>query len=152
MPSTSSTPPATRTWLDRAGWILLCTGVLAWPAAWLVDAGFGREVTLLRRVRTADEQAAWRRGHAHDAGRIAWIYGVVEPPEDVRVLVFHEARLIVPSEDRSLGLLPLAEGGVIVRSRTFRFAAAALALALGLLGGGLVFVARRRAAGNPGPA
>ncbi len=128
------------------GWCVLLAGVLAWPAARLADALYGVDVTLLSGMRTAAERAAWLETRWHPEHGIAALYGNSASDGSVRVLLTDRSRLIEPVEAPTLLLLPLGPGDVApLTSRTLRFRAAMVGLALGLLGALLLVRARRLA-------
>ncbi|MDJ0520717.1 MAG: hypothetical protein QNJ90_01440 [Planctomycetota bacterium] len=134
-----------RSALRVVGWILLALGLLAWPVARAVDAAWGTDVTLLSRLRTAEEREAWRRGGWDPATGLPGLYGVKDARDRVRLVGVEEERLVRPEEDPTQALLLLdARGGQgLLRARELRFRAALIGLALGLLGTLLLLRARR---------
>ena len=131
----------------RLGRILLAAGLLTWPVGALLAAHFGVEVTILARVRTPEERAAWRERGWDARDGVAELYGWVEAPPGLRVIVFDAGRLLVPDEDPALTLLPLDRraGEDVLTARAWHGRAILAAAALALLGLCLLLVPRRAA-------
>jgi hypothetical protein len=122
--------------LRRLGWCLLVLGLLAWPAARVVDAVQGTDVTLLARLRTPEERSLWMRSGWDPTQGLAALYGVVDERERARVVCVDEERLIRPSEDptQCFLLLDALTAEELLTARALRYRAALLGLALGLVG------------------
>ncbi len=128
----------------RAAIVLTAIAALALLGAGLLDLVAGVEVTLLHNVKSAQEQAEWRRlRDARDDP--AEIYG--QPDGDpLRVLDFDHSRLITPVEapERRLLGVDRAAGDVPLQSRTLWRYALSVALPALLLAGVLGLLARLR--------
>jgi hypothetical protein len=136
--------------LRRLGWALLTAGLLAWPAARVLDVVQGTDVTLLARLRTQEERDLWKRSGWEATQGLAALYGVVEEREHARVVCIDEARLIRPSEDPTQCFLLLDANTAedLMTARALRYRAALLGLALGLVGALLLLRTRSVRSGN----
>lgn len=125
----------------------IAAGLLPLAIAGAIDLAFGREVTLLARTRSDAERAAWRASGWDPRDGVAELYGIVEPPPGLRVIVWDDGRLVRPPEAPSLALLPVdrraGEDPLLARALWLR--AGAVAAALATLVGGLAWWRRRRA-------
>lgn len=115
-------------------------GLVPLVLAGVVDLAFGVEVTLLARTRSTAEREAWRAAGWDPRDGVAELYGIVEPPPGLRVIVLDRDRLLTPDEAPALRLLPIdraaGEGVLLSRALWLRagVAAACLALAVVVLG------------------
>lgn len=132
--------------LRRVGWSLLVVGLLAWPAARVLEELGGTDVTLLARLRTSTERDLWKRSGWNATEGLAALYGVVDERKSARVLFVDETRLVRPSEDptQCFLLLDARTAADLLTARTLRYRAALLGLALGL-GGSLLLLRTRKA-------
>ena len=133
--------------------LLLAVTLLALPVAGLVDALFGVEVTVLARLRTPAEREAWRASGWDVRDGVAELYGIVEPPPGLRLVVWDRDRLLHPPEDGTLVLLPVdrAAGEDPLPTRALYLRAGLVALVALLLAAGLHALRRRGARGQPPP-
>jgi hypothetical protein len=139
-------PPVARRRQTRLARALLILGLAAWPAAFLADRILGVEVTLLARMRTPAERAAWRAAGWDPRDGVAELYGIVEPPAGLRVIVLDRDRLVRPPEDPSLVLLAVdrARGDDPLPGRALQWRAALAGAALALCGLLLLVLPRYR--------
>ena len=116
--------------------------LLPLAAAFVVDRVYGVEVTLLAKARTPEEREAWRASGWDPRDGVAELYGIVEPPAGLRVIVLDADRLVRPPEDPSLALLPVdrAAGQDVLPARALWWRAG-----LGSLGVALFLVLARMA-------
>lgn len=124
-------------------------------AAGAIDVAFGVEVTVLAKVRSAEERAAWKASGWDARDGVAELYGIVEPPPGLRVIVWDRDRILRPAEDPALALLVVdraaGEGVLPAQALWWRAALCALGVALLLVVGrlGLSRIAARSRAGTP---
>lgn len=104
-------------------------------------------MTVLAKVRSPAERAAWKTSGWDPRDGVAELYGVVEPPP-LTVMVWDIERLIRPPEDPSLRLLPLdrKSGESVLTQAGWFVRMGALALALLVVGSVGAWLDRRRRA------
>lgn len=112
----------------------ILAGLLPLAIAGVIDLAFGVDVTLLAKVRTDAEREAWKTSGWDRRDGVAELYGIVEPPPNMRVIVLDRDRLVHPPEDKTLVLLPLdrraGEDVLLARSLWGRTALLSAVLAL----------------------
>lgn len=91
---------------------------------------------MLARVRTPEEREAWLHSGWDVRDGVAELYGIVEPPPGLRVVVWDRSRLLRPPEDATLRLLPVDRraGEDVLTGRALQFRAAVLGFLVALLG------------------
>ena len=124
--------------------LLASAALLPLLVAGVIDVAFGVEVTLLAKTRTPAERTAWRDSGWDPRDGVPELYGVVEPPEGLRVIVWDHDRLVHPPEDASLALLPIdrAAGEDPLPARALWLRAGATSLLLVLLLAVVAYAAR----------
>ncbi len=144
-------PSCARRLVGRLGIAAVVVGVVAYPAAWLVDRVWGRDVIALQadpdaaqiEVSQATFDDTLKGAERLDA--IVDIYGGTprRPPVAERYLFVPEGEVVHPKEDPSLSLLRARQGGGYrYQSKSLLFLAAAAAV--GALAGGVALLVLRR--------
>jgi hypothetical protein len=133
----------------------LAVGVLAYPAAWAVDAWAGVDVLM---VTAAPDEATveTNRGmwelNGSPKEEVASIYG--SPPRGgglTRLVILKQERILRPKEDPSLVLYLLPKDEHPVQAMTFWYFALPVSVGGILAGGALLLVARRMGRKRPDP-
>ena len=119
------------------------SALLSFLAVALIDAAFGRDVTLLLTLHDETEREQARKIY-DPRDDVAEIYGRVESPSRVRVIVLDDKRLITPSESpmRRLFFVNRAAGETALLARALWWRVAWIAAPLVLIG--LLLLARSR--------
>jgi hypothetical protein len=143
--------------LLRVATLAACgVALLAYPAAFGLDALFGKDVWLVEEQTDASvvaiQRSQWKADHPDgkpgDPREVAEIYGT--PLSRERVILFSDARLLVPPEDPSVAVLRVTKASENpLQRRTVRYAAKWVAIgaaAAALVGFLLLRVTRRRVA------
>ena len=137
--------------LRPLGAAALAVGVLAYPAAWAVDAVAGRDLLVVEAADAAAvevNRGLWELNGSPKA-EVAGIYGPPVGKGATRLVGVPESKVLRPKEDPTLAIYLKAADDHPVQAQTLYYFALPAALGGTVVGAGLMLLAARRKRAAP---